>query len=83
MLLKLAVFELLHQYSLYIYIRLKNNLPGNRHVNQGRINPISRDAISDEKEVHIHTLDVVKLEFENHKILLEPLFSQDAASKEI
>ena len=63
--------------------RLKNNLPGNKEVNQVRIDQISIQTICDEKENHINKLGVLKNEFVNKKKDLEKVFSEDAASEEI
>ena len=63
--------------------RLKNSIPGNKQVNQVRLDQLSKAAISDEWENHINKLEFAQTEFVNQKKGLEKVFSEDAASDEI
>ena len=70
-----------------ILIQIKDlfwvNIPGNQQANQDRLKQISKEAINDEKEIHLNKLDLVKTVFENQKKDLESVFSLDAASDEV
>ena len=63
--------------------RIKNTIPGNKQINQARINQISLEAIGDERANQINKLESENVEFENQKKGLEGVFSKDAASEEI
>ena len=63
--------------------RIKNTIPGNKQINQGRIDQISMEAIDDERANQINKLEFENIEFENQKKGLEGVFSKDAASEEI
>ena len=63
--------------------RIKNTIPGNKQINQARIDQISLDAIDDERANQINKLEFENIEFENQKKGLEGVFSKDAASEEI
>ena len=63
--------------------KLKNLLPGNSTANQERLDKVSFESITDEKNKHENVLKAAQAQFEISKLKIRKVFGAEAADKEL
>ena len=63
--------------------QLKNTLPGNRNIDQEKLDKISFESMVDEKQKHSNILIGANLEFEKNKELLRNVLNAEKAESEL